>query len=164
MKVKFENIIREHQDRLYRMCRSAVFDLQYAEDLYQEVLINIWKALKRFRGEASLTTYLYRIVINTAITFNRKEKRRSQAMEKIRRLPQQVDAFTEQADQRLANLNQAIHQLPEEERWIIGMYLDSLSYKEIASVLGSNTNYVGVKINRIKKKLEKLIKLNTNGR
>ncbi|MEM9917290.1 MAG: RNA polymerase sigma factor [Bacteroidota bacterium] len=164
MKVKFENIIREHQDRLYRMCRSAVFDPQYAEDLYQEVLINIWKALKRFRGEASLTTYLYRIVINTAITFNRKEKRRSQAMEKIRRLPQQVDAFTEQADQRLANLNQAIHQLPEEERWIIGMYLDSLSYKEIASVLGSNTNYVGVKINRIKKKLEKLIKLNTNGR
>ena len=90
--------------------------------------------------------------------FNRREIRRNKELEKFRRQPQFSEVYNEQPDQQLASLTRAIHQLPEEERWIIGMYLDSLSYKEIAEVLGTNTNYVGVKINRIKKRLEKLIK------
>jgi len=71
----FRNLIQQHQDKIYRLCRGYLYDQSLADDLYQEVLINLWHSLKIFRRESALSTWIYRVTVNTAITFNRKSKR-----------------------------------------------------------------------------------------
>lgn len=157
---QFQTIIEQHGDKIYRICLAYLYDKSQVEDLYQEVLMNVWKSLKGFKQQSQITTWLFRITVNTTITYNRKEKKRQQLF--VNELPQQVKTDIKTAtpsdkEQQLNQLHYCIHQLPENERLIIGLVLEDLSYKEIASIIGATTNLVGVKINRIKKKLKTLM-------
>ncbi len=159
--VKFDEVVNEHGQGIYRWCKAYYGLGPDLDDLYQEVLINVWKALGSFRGDSKLSTWIYRITINTAITYGRKQSKnrlkesglndeyltddRSDKEEKIRK------------ELQYQQLLKAITRLKPDQRMIIGLYLEDLSYKEIAEVIGKDTNYIGVKINRIKEKLTKLM-------
>ncbi|WP_046310245.1 RNA polymerase sigma factor [Pontibacter korlensis] len=156
----FQEIVRENRDRLYRICRACIPDHDDANDLYQEVLVKVWLNLHTFRGDAKLSTWLYRFALNTAILH------RKQRSKHVTLLPQHSmgfpDAAAETAHKQeqevlLQQLHYCISCLEKQDRLIISLVLEEVSYKEIAEVLGLTVNYVGVKINRIKQKLAVLM-------
>lgn len=160
-KEQYEDIIRIHKDSIYRICLGYIYETGLVDDLFQEVLIALWKSLSSFRGEAKLATYIYRVTVNTAISFNRKQKKYKLEHEldhTITSFESPVDELTEQEDLQL--LRSCIGKLEEQDRLIISLYLEELSYKEIAEVSGISSNYVGVKINRIKEILKQCIQDN----
>jgi RNA polymerase sigma-70 factor (ECF subfamily) len=131
-------------------------------DLLQEVLLAVWKAIPVFRGQARPTTYLYRVCHNTALLWIRTEKN-------YRRRVERFGAFapTESAgepdsltDERLVRLYAAIHRLKPLDRSLMLLSLDGLSYRDMAEVLGLSESNVGVKLNRIKTQLTQTLKEN----
>lgn len=156
----FNELVHQHRDKIYRLCRGYLYDQSLADDLYQEVLINLWHSLEKFRGASALSTWIYRVTVNTAITFNRKSKRQPQKAEISPTLSDdgelQKEAILEK-EQKLNRLHYCISQLPKEERLIITLVLEDVSYKEIAEVMGISVNYTGVKIKRIKERLGKMM-------
>jgi RNA polymerase sigma-70 factor (ECF subfamily) len=125
------------------------------EDLYQEIIIQAWKAYPNFRGEAQFSTWLYRIAINTAINGLQKRSRRIQTSS----IEQVDDASIDDAvneDDLWHELQQAIEKLNDLEKAIVMLYLDDLSYGEMEAILGINEATLRVKMNRIKQKLKKI--------
>ena len=125
------------------------------EDLYQEIIIQAWKAYPNFRGEAQFSTWLYRIAINTAINGLQKRSRRIQTSS----IEQVDDASIDDAvneDDLWHELQQAIEKLNDLEKAIVMLYLDDLSYDEMETILGINEATLRVKMNRIKQKLKKI--------
>lgn len=158
---RYEDIIRTHKDSIYRICLGYIYETDLVEDLFQEVLIALWKSLSSFRDEAKLSTYIYRVTVNTAISFNRKRTKHKQESRLEFPLPvhdSPVDEITSREEFQL--LRSCIRRLEDQDRLIISLYLEELSYKEIAGVAGISVNYVGVKINRIKELLKRCIKDN----
>lgn len=159
--VQFRELIEENQNRFYRICRVYAYKASDLDDLYQEVLIQIWQSLDKFREEAALNTFIYRIAINTALNFNKKQKKNKiQSLETIPNtlLKTENDSKEEISDEMIIELYQQIQNLKEEEKSLILLHLEGLSYQEMASVTGYSVNLVGVKLNRIKKRLAKKLK------
>ena len=160
----FQEIIDKHRDKVYRICYAYLYDKNMVDDLYQEVLINLWDSLSSFQEKSKITTWLYRVTVNSAITFNRKDQKRRSFFKQD--IPLQVpDSSADKVrkiekEAKLNQLHRAINQLPNEEKIIVGLLLEDLSYQEIAEVMGISSNYVGVKINRAKKRLAKLMEAN----
>ncbi len=159
----FNDLLAKYQEKVYRICLGYLYHKSLAEDCFQEVLINIWKSLDKFRNESSIHTYIYRITVNTTITFNNKQKRQSKWQSDIpindNLHSGNDDNEQSEKEQQLAQLYAAIQQLKEQERFIITMVLEGISNKEIAEVLGIPANNVGVKIHRIKQTLSNIIKV-----
>lgn len=158
---RYEDIIRTHKDSIYRICLGYIYETDHVEDLFQEVLIALWKSLSSFRNEAKLSTYIYRVTVNTAISYNRKQikhKRESRLEFPLPVHDSPVDDITNREELQL--LRSCISRLEDQDRLIISLYLEELSYNEIAEVAGISVNYVGVKINRIKEILKRCIKDN----
>lgn len=159
----FNKIVQEHGPSVYRVCRAYLGHTDELDDLYQEVLINVWRSMASFRGESQLGTWIYRVAVNTAITYRRKVIRGEAQSAQLQHEPalEYDDADREDKimrDQQYQQLILAIEKLKPEQRIIIGLYLEDMSYKDIAQVLGKDTNYVGVNLTRIKTKLTKLLK------
>jgi len=160
-KSRFIALYNEHSDKIYRLCYGYLHEESEVEDLFQQVLLNIWENLESFRGEAKITTWIYRITVNTALTFKKKQQR----LESIHRNPGDFSTFKSDKTFKvrkdplpaLRDLNNCISKLEKQDRIIISLYLEDLSYKQISKVVGISTNYVGVKINRIKKELQSLM-------
>jgi RNA polymerase sigma-70 factor (ECF subfamily) len=149
---------------LYKVCNlycSAEHDKQ---DLFQEIVIQLWKAFPRFRGDSKFGTWLYRIALNTAISGLRKQKKNIQTMEPDQ-LPTEIQdiQYNKDKEEKIQQLYKAIHQLPEIERGIVMLYLEDRSYEEMEEILGINQNNLRVKMNRIKEKLRKLTKVVEHG-
>lgn len=128
--------------------------------------MQVWQSLPTFRGEAKLSTWLYRIALNTAIVFRRKQQRQPTSLTGHEaQLADTGSAKTEalEQEQLLNKLHRCIAQLQNQERLIISLVLEEVPYKEIAEVLGISTSNVGVKINRIKKKIGQLMEKETAG-
>ena len=151
------SIFNEYRDKILRLCFAYLDDRSYAEDIFQEVLLAIWIGLKKFRNESSYGTWVYRITVNTIFLFNKREgKRKTEGIrENI------IDSSVHDMEQKirkeenLENLYEAISTLEEFDRILIGLYLEKLKYEEIGSILGISTSHVGVKISRIKDKIQK---------
>ncbi|MEL7534439.1 MAG: RNA polymerase sigma factor [Bacteroidota bacterium] len=154
-KAVFQQILSEHKERLYRLCRSMIYHPELTDDLFQEVLLNIWQYLPKFRADAAVYTWLYRITINTAITFNKKESRH-QARHEAYDLDMPTAQNQAPSDD-LKVLFQAIQMLKEEERSLLGLYLEGFAYKEIAEILSLSVSNVGVRINRVKNRLSSML-------
>ena len=148
----FEELFHRHKAPLERLCTAYLNSSTEVEDLFQEIMSNVWNALPKFRGEAQTATWLYRIAANTALLYRRKW-RPSEA------LPELADPAVDthqnlEESERLAALRRAIAVLPDQDRLVITLLLEGLSYKEIAEVTGLTINYVGVKESRIKQAIE----------
>jgi RNA polymerase sigma-70 factor, ECF subfamily len=148
----FEELFERHRAPLQRLCFAWLNSAAEVEDLFQEIMSNVWRALPTFRGEAQTGTWLYRIAVNTALLYRRKWRRGEP-------LPELVDQSSGahqnlEERERLAALRNAIAVLPDQDRLIVTLLLEGLSYREIAEVTGLTVNYVGVKLSRIKQAIE----------
>ena len=129
------------------------------QDLMQEVLLAVWKAVPAFRGQAKPTTYLYRVCHNAALLWIRTEKNYRRRVEQFGSQPAELHSGSDTlADERLARIYAAIHQLKPLDRSLMLLALDGLSYREMADVLGLSESNVGVKLNRIKAQLTETLK------
>jgi RNA polymerase sigma factor (sigma-70 family) len=126
------------------------------EDLFQDIVLQLWRAYPSFKGDAKISTWMYRIAINNAITRLRKETKR----EKFAGLNDEafeVMAEEDRIDEKAVIMYEAIKKLTEVERALSMLYLDNCSYKEIAEIMGLSATNVGFKLNRIKAKLKSLV-------
>lgn len=162
MKKQFQTILEENKERIYRLCKGFVGNSADVDDLYQEVLINIWKNLEKFRGDAKLSTWIYRITTNTALLYRKRDAKRKQLFPERDqaanlKIVASVNTLPEKREQeaKIQKLLDAITNLNKESRIIITMTLEGFSYQQIADIVGISPNYVGVKVNRIRKELAK---------
>ena len=156
----FTGIIQRNQERLRHLSRVYADRLDEEQDIYQEILVQIWRSLPDFNGNAKIDTWVYRLAVNTAISFARKKKTRQNYYSKYKdeqETKPQYDVQRSEDDDRIITLYDAISQLNASEKAIITMYLEEFSYADIAFVTDITENYVGVKLNRIKKKLSNII-------
>ena len=147
--------IRANQGIIYKLVGLYAYDAEEKKDLYQEVLLQTWKSLDSFRGEAKFSTWLYRICLNTILTQKRKNSI-IDYKESMEDLPVSVKNISEEKQDTI-RLQQAIRKLAETDRAIISMHLDGYDNPEIAEVMGISNNHVAVKLHRIKQQLANLL-------
>lgn len=160
---EFTKIIKNNRDRLGHLCRVYCDRKADEDDLFQEILIQIWRSLPSFNGEANIDTWIYRLAINTAISFNRRKNTRKKyhsdfkEERKAAKKNRENSSYRSGENEQLDKIYEAISTLDDSEKAIITMHLEGFSYTEISYVVDITENYVGVKLNRIKKKLSKII-------
>lgn len=140
------------------MCNIYCDDQDDRNDLFQEIVAQLWKSFPSFREESKFSTWMYRVALNTAITSFKKTKRRPDqnrlTFENLQIKDEHYDAETEDE---IKNLHKAVAQLTGVEKSIVLLFLENKKYEEIAEITGITQNYVRVKMNRIKKKLKKFM-------
>ena len=154
LKKRFSDEVFLHIGILQKVCRIYKKDATDREDLFQEILYNAWHAFPRFEGRSKFSTWLYRVALNTALHQNRKDKR---AANLVHLESSTVDPFEAEEVDTLKIFYQAIDHLNPLEKSIIILFLDDQSYSEIAEITGLSVNNVGVKLNRIKVKIKKIM-------
>ena len=154
---KFISLINEHQGLIHKVCIMYENDPDVRNDLFQEIVLQLWKSFSSFRGEAKITTWMYRIALNTAISGFRKQTRNVKT-EDLKELHMNIsDAWADDREEDIQRLHSAIRQLSEIERAMIMMALEEIPYEEIAETIGITQNNVRVRMNRIREKLKKLM-------
>lgn len=152
----FLDTIQQHQGILHKLCRLYRDSREDREDLFQEMIYQLWKSYSSFEGHARISTWIYRIALNTALADFRRKKPRITYTDQLPELPAGTHTgATDQQEQLFA----ALKQLSDAEKAIIALYLEDMSYQEIADIIGIDENYVGVKLNRIKSKIKNILKL-----
>ena len=157
MDSEFERTIRENAGVLHKLCRVYTFNPDEYEELFQEMLVQIWRSTENFRGEAKISTWIYQICINTALSFRSKLARRKKRFETLdgKIFVQPAPDIAE--DERLGKLYATIRELKPIDRAIVSLYLDEKSYEETANILGISKTNVATRLMRLKKQLmEKL--------
>jgi RNA polymerase sigma-70 factor (ECF subfamily) len=159
----FRRWLSDHLGLMLKLVRAGAATPEDQEDLFQEVLVNVWSSIRAFRGEAKETTWIYRVAFNTTMAWRRGERRRRMGHETFLKLdtspqaqPSHVDSSPGQ--EIVGRLYAAIRQLSKVDASLALMHLDGLSYGEMAEVLGISENYIGVKLNRIRKQLADQLK------
>lgn len=153
----FLRLVRANETRLRKICRVYADGTEARRDLYQDILVELWRSIPSFNGDAKQSTWLYRVALNTALKHARSRDVRSRrsvdtnasTWESQHLYP---DAQLEKKD-RLDALYQAINSLNPIDKALVTLYLEEVSYAEMARVLGMTENHVGVKLHRVKKKL-----------
>jgi RNA polymerase sigma-70 factor (ECF subfamily) len=159
----FKSWLHEYGGAVLKVARAYTLTVEDREDLAQEILLQVWRSLPQFQGRASASTWFYRVALNTALGWHRKEGRRRKRQQPLLEpedLPVTGPDSAEQLQQRevVERLYTAIHQLPKADAALVLLYLEDLSYREMAEVLGISESNVGVKLNRAKKALGELMK------
>lgn len=159
----FQEWLSQHGGTVYKVARSYTRTIEERQDLTQEILFQVWRSLPSFQGQAQASTWSYRVALNTALCWQRQERlRRSsrQTMFDFETLPAAEADSAAQLDgqETIERLYAAIQQLPKTDAALVLLYLDGLSYQEMAEILGLSESHVGVKLNRAKKQLTQLMK------
>lgn len=154
---EFVALIKEYERVIYKVCYLYATPNAPLSDLYQEVVLNLWKAFPKFRRECKVSTWIYRISLNTCISFMRKEKN---IPEFVSLTPAEADRSEEwdETQAMLRQLYRMINRLGQLEKSIILLYLEEKSYEEISEITGLTVTNVATKLNRIKEKLRKMKK------
>lgn len=155
---KFINLINEHQGLIHKVCIMYESDRALRNDLFQEIVLQLWKSFPTFRGESKITTWMYRIALNTAISGYRKQSRNVKTEDLDEAHLNISEQYTgEEGQENAQKLQWAIRQLTEIERAMVMMALEEIPYDEIAETIGITQNNVRVRMNRIREKLRKLM-------
>lgn len=152
---RFTDMVTQNQQIIYKVCYFYTSDNYTIDELYQQTVINMWKAFPNFRNQSKESTWIYRIAVNTCVSYFRHTASRKAIV------PLTINNATEIADDdernsRLQELYRMIGELGKLERALILLWLDDKSYQEIAEILGISKDNVGVKLTRIKEKLKKM--------
>lgn len=152
---EFISIIREHRKLIYKICYCYCSNLENRKDLQQEIFLQLWKSFDKFDGHVKISTWIYRIALNTAISFYRNDNKHH-----IRRTPIDAevisladDPVSTEIEYNIQKLYQIINQFTSMNKALILLYLDDHKYADIAQILGITETNVATKINRIKKSL-----------
>lgn len=150
---EFDDIYVTHYTKMFRLCRGYFCgDTALASDATQEIFLKVWENLDSFRNESSVSTWIYRITVNTCLLYLRKSSSRKEIRTDI--MPQIVlETYSNEKEEKLQKMYQCIEKLQEVNRLIILMTLDSMAYPEISKVIGITEETLRVRIHRIKKSL-----------
>lgn len=152
LKADFERLIMEHKSSIYSVCFMFEPSRADADDLFQEILINLWNGYANFRGEASERTWIYRVSMNTCISYKRKKSVQTVPLDIAVNLTGDDTAESRQT----AQLHDRISRLEPVDRAIVLLWLENLPYAEIASIIGITPRALSVRLVRIKEKLKKM--------
>lgn len=154
---EFARLVREHKGTIYTVCYMFSKDPEEVNDLFQEVLINLWKGLANFRGDSKLDTWIWKISLNTCISADRKKKREGEKvpLEMSANLFEDNDSDSKQVRQLYSRINR----LGLIDRAIVLLWLENLSYEEIGAIVGISAKNVSVKLVRIR---QQLVSMNSN--
>lgn len=157
MENEFISLINKHKAILHKICNSYFYRNPYKEDYFQEMLIRAWKSFPNFKNKSAFSTWLYRVSLNTAIDIIRKQNLYPihDDLTKMEFNIPERESYPEPDMKDL--LYRAINLLSDVEKAIILLYLEEYSYKEIAEIIGITESNIGVKLNRIKNQLIKLL-------
>lgn len=161
---KFNAIVSENSERIRNICRYYNSNAEDQKDMYQEVLVNIWKSLDSFRGDSALSTWVYRVAVNTSLTFTGKAFRHMKLivnsdtanLNSILDDENLNEKFAQ--EQLLERMQSELNQLSVIDKALISLMLEGLSMKEIAEVIGITEPNVKVKIHRVKSQLKEKLK------
>ena len=156
MRKEFVDILNNHRGLIYKVCHLYCDDPEDRKDLFQEIVLQVWKSLEGFRQESTIGTWMYRIALNTAITHFRKEKRLGGKVSLTGIDIPDLNDSNEKEDQ-LRELFKAIENLDRIDKSIILLYLEEKNYEEISEITGLTRTNVGERLNRIKIKLSNTI-------
>ena len=151
---EFLKVIEVQKRTIYKVCYIYANNQDDLNDLFQETVLNLWKSFPRYRGDSKLVTWVYRIAMNTCITFLRRSGTRPQTILLTADMAQ--IAADEGTAAQLQELYKLINQLGKLERALILLWLEERSYQEMADILGITKTNVAVKLNRVKEKLKKM--------
>ena len=152
----FLNALEENQEKLFRVCSMYSNDHEDAKDLFQEVLVHIWRSMSTFKGNSSLSTWMFRIALNVCLRFKSKHTKNQHRFIRLDSLT--IENFGSEdrsgtENEKLTSLRKCVKKLNEGDKAIVTLYLEGLAYREISSILGVSENNVAVKVKRIKSKL-----------
>jgi len=163
LEAEFLKIIEQHQGIIHKVCGLYADDAEERQDLFQEIVIQLWRAYPKFRGDAKVSTWMYRVGLNTAISYFRKVKRQPSTASLSSDLLQIADETAdEEYEEKVRMLRGAIQELNKIERALVMLYLEDKNYDEISEVLGITANNARVKMNRIKHKLRTKLNVQNN--
>ena len=154
MEVDFTKIVREHKGTIYTVCYMFSKDEDEVADLFQDILVNLWKGFENFRGESSVRTWIYRVSLNTCISADRKKKRKGETVP----LDMSINLFDDSAEdiRQVRMLQNRISRLGPFDRAIVLLWLENLSYDEIGAIVGISAKNVSVRLFRIKEQLRNM--------
>jgi RNA polymerase sigma-70 factor (ECF subfamily) len=158
MEKEFTELVNSNRGLIFKVCNLYCHDPESRKDLFQEVVLQLWKSFPGFRRASSGSTWIYRVALNTAISNFRRESRKPEKQPLGLSELQIPDMVETTGNSGLTELGRAIDQLTGIEKAIILLYLDEKSYDEISDVMGISISNVGVRLSRVKDKLSKLIK------
>lgn len=155
---KFIVEFEQNQNIIHKVCRIYTSNQDAHNDLFQEIAIQLWKAYPKFRGESKLSTWMYRIGLNTAITLYRKSKR-SIVTQDFDSVLYRIEStsYDDTEEEQLKLMYKAIHQLSDIDKALIFLYLEDVNYKEIAETMGISEVNARVRMNRIKTRLKTIL-------
>ena len=150
---QFTEMVREYRKTIYTICYFFSDDKEEVNDLFQEILINLWKGFKDFRGESSMKTWIWRVSLNTCISSDRKKKLQATVP-----LTMDINLFEDNDEdtRQIQMLYKRIHQLKPFDRAIVLLWLENMSYEEIAAIVGITVKNVSVRLYRIKEQLKQM--------
>lgn len=151
---EFIALLNEHQRIIHKVCNLYMDAHADREDLFQEITLQAWKAYGNFRGDAKFSTWLYRVALNTAITFFRKEKRQPDIFSTDAVPDFNANDAYDPIEEQVKAMYAAIGELSKIDKAIVMLYLEDYNYNDIGEMMGITANNVAVKMNRIKTKLK----------
>jgi RNA polymerase sigma-70 factor, ECF subfamily len=146
----FGEWLAAHKGTLFKVVRAYAFEHADRQDLFQEVAIQVWRSVDAYRGDSSVPTWIYRIALNAAISWTRKQDRHQRGKQPLEIVDGLLTPPAAETDPRVEWLYRQIAQLKDVDRSVALLMLDGFAYKEIATIVGISEGNVAVKINRIK--------------
>jgi len=155
-KDKFISVIKDHQNLIFKICYSYCKNPENRKDLQQEILMQLWSSFSKFDGRVKISTWIYKIALNTAIFYYRNDCKYNDKKVKIDASIISLSNFEldSEQDENIIMLNQFIERLDKMDKALILLYLDENKYKDIADIIGISETNVATKISRIKKSLK----------
>lgn len=151
------NLIQEYEGTIFKIARLYINSEDDLDDLYQEIVLQLWKAFPSFLGKSAAGTWLYRVALNTAITYLKKRKKRIETVSLFTGIDQ-LEVDNSEDKHQIARLYEMVSTLDNLDKGLVLLYLENKSHQEIADIVGISVSNVGTRINRIKKKLREKAK------
>lgn len=152
--IDFARIVKEHKSTIYMVCYMFSKDEDEVADLFQDILVNLWKGFPKFRGDSSPKTWIYRVSLNTCISVERKKKRKGETVP----LDMNINLYDDTAEdmKQVRMLQDRISRLGPFDRAIVLLWLENLSYDEIGAIVGITAKNVSVRLVRIREQLKNM--------
>ena len=156
MEKEFLEVIHDYQKIIYKVCRVYRDNKEDQEDLFQEIVYQLWKSYPGFKKESKVSSWIYRIALNTAIAIYRRPKI---SIDYYQEFPEHIHPSNEKTvSENEERLFSALRKLNDSEKAVISLFLEDFSYQEVADITGLSESNVGVRLNRIKNKLNEILK------
>lgn len=155
---KFLSLVENHKGIIHKVGRIYMDTKEDREDLHQEIIVQLWKSYDSFKGDSAFSSWMYRVAVNTAISYFKKEKRRTEAHIYDVHIEPSSNPYDNRQDKQLEIFYTAVQELSSVEKAIVFYFMEGLSHREIGGYLGISEVNARVKLNRTKEKLQNIIK------